>query len=200
MALAPEPAPEPASVPAPAPVPPGSPPACLVREAASSSANPQLKTTRCGGSTARKRPAAENPSAIRTRYTPPGTGSRSASLPIHRTYRSGSVRKPKTSDGSAGTRTVTSTGAISVTAPSLRVEPLVETLIMAGQLADLDGAPAGQHRAAAGQRHGRVQTARPDQRVPAERRFSHRSPQRTCREPRVAAVLEPGAELELPVG
>src|SRR6185436_13060040 len=133
--------------------------------------------------------------AIRTRYTPPGTGSRSASLPIHRTYRSGSVKKPNTSGGEAGTQTVTSTGAISVTAPSLRVEPLVETLIMAGQLADLDAAPGGQHRAAAGQRHGRVQAARPDQRVPAERRLSHGSPQRTSREPRVAAVLEPGAEL-----
>src|SRR5437773_3333611 len=181
-----------------APAPPASPPSCLVREAASSSANPQLKTTRRGGSTVRKRPAAQNPSAIRTRYTPPGTGSRSASLPIHCTYRLGSVKKPNTSSGAAGTWTVTSTGAISVTPASLRVEPLVETLVMAGQLADLHGAAGAEHRAAAGQRHGRVQASGPDQRVPAERGVGDAGAQRASREPRVAAVLEPGAELELP--
>src|SRR5690348_4218772 len=181
-----------------APAPPASPPSCLVREAASSSANPQLKTTRWGGSTARKRPVAQNPSVIRTRYTPPGTGSRSASLPIHCTYRAGSVKKPNTSGGAAGTCMLTSTGAISVTAASLRVEPLVETLIVAGQLADFHGATRAQHRAAAGQRHGRVQASGPDQRVAAERRIGDADAERASREPWVAAVLEPGAELELP--
>jgi hypothetical protein len=39
-----------------------------------------------------ERTAAANPSGIRTRYSPPGTGSSTASLPIHRTYRAGSVK------------------------------------------------------------------------------------------------------------
>ena len=57
----------------------------LVRDAAPSSAKPQVKATRCGGSTRRNSPAAANPSGMATRYTPPGTGSRLASLPIQRT-------------------------------------------------------------------------------------------------------------------
>src|SRR2546429_4388981 len=69
---------------------------------------------------------------------------------------------------------------------------------MAGQLADLHGAAGAEHRAAAGQRHGRVQASGPDQRVPAERGVGDAGAQRASREPRVAAVLEPGAELELP--
>ena len=42
---------------------------------------------------------------------------------------------------------------------SHRVEPVIEAFIMAGQLADFDGAALAEQRAAASQRHGRVETA-----------------------------------------
>ncbi len=53
---------------------------------------PQVNTSRCGGSTSRNCPTVSTPSRIRTREVPPGTGSRSASLPIHCTQRAGSVK------------------------------------------------------------------------------------------------------------
>lgn len=88
-------------------------------------------------------------------------------MPIHCTYRAGSVKKPKISGGVPGMCMLTSTGAISVMAGSYRAEPVVEAVIMAGRLADLNGAVGVHHRATGSQRHRRVQAADPDQRVPA---------------------------------
>src|ERR1700722_12854792 len=93
-----------------------------------------------------------------------------------------------------------STGAISLMAASDRVEPLVEAFIVASQLADLDGAAVVQHRAAAGQCRSGVQVTGPDQRVAAQRRVGDAGAQGGRRKSRVAAVLEPGAELQLPAG
>src|SRR5262245_299452 len=94
---------------------------------------------------------------------------------------------------------LTTTGASAMTG-SRRVEPAAETGIITGQLADLDRAALRQQGAAAGQRHGRVEAAGPDQRVAAQRGGGRAGPQRRRAERRAAAVLEAGAELELPGG
>src|SRR6266566_3165807 len=92
---------------------------------------------------------------------------------------------------------LTSTGA-SAMMGSPRVEPVVEAVIIVGQLADLDAATLRQQGAAAGQRNGRVEAAGPDQRVAAQRRVGRAGPQRGRGERRAATVLEAGAEPELP--
>src|ERR1700733_3550081 len=85
-------------------------------------------------------------------------------------------------------------------ASSDRVEPWVEAFIVAGQFADLDGAAVAQHRAAAGQCRSGVQATGPDQRVAAQRRVGDAGAQGGRRKSGVAAILESGAELQLPAG
>src|SRR2546423_7564787 len=69
---------------------------------------PQVKTTRRGGSTSTYSPDVATIPLGLTRHTPPGRGSSVASVPIHMHIRSGSVKYGKIVSGLAATRTVCS--------------------------------------------------------------------------------------------
>src|SRR5215470_9756137 len=79
-------------------------------------------------------------------------------------------------------------------------EPLVEEVVLIGQLTDLDGAAMGQDRAPVGQIDGRVQAGGADQRVAAQGGAGGAGADCGCSEGYVAAVLKAGAQLQLPFG
>src|SRR3954470_13596016 len=104
----------------------------------SRASQPQVKTIRQGKSTCTYSPIIFDP-LISNRQTPPGRGSRVASLPIQRASFDGSVKYSNTSSGGASMRTSCSMRSVAAGASATAAPPVV--LHHALQVLE----PPGQH-------------------------------------------------------